>query len=567
MSSWNPAAEDLRTWLARRIVEEYPALGNEQVYGVDAAAALVAEGRVLAVLDGLDEMPASARPIAINTINRAAGAGYPVVVTCRSEEYAAAVASSDAFFRRAAVLDVQPVNLADAGRVLTAAAPDGGHRWPPVLDKLAARPDAPSAKVLASPLMITLASTVYAGPASSPHELLDEARFTEQRQIERHLLDTFIRVAYQDTPPIPETSPALRYPPQQALAWLAFLARHLRRLDTDDLAWWHLLDAMPRLTRALCAAVPVGLLFGLAGTLITGPVNGAPTALAFGLATATAAFFGKPRPPTRVQLQFQGTAKPFLARFAASAMVGLGLALAYDLPVLPAVGSGLVFGLAFAPRVWLDVPTDAAEESNPGIAIRQNRTAALGLGLTLGVAFGFIADVAVITVGSELSLATPNGLSRLLLGALGTALAGGFAGYVGYGRAGAIAFGIPGAITFGSTAAIALGLGGSTIRALPVSLAHGLVHNGTAAVWYGVTFGLAAGTAGVISRAWGSLCLARIWLALRGHLPWRLMRFLNDAHRRGVLRQSGAVYQFRHATLRDHLANTTWTINNHNRPD
>lgn len=33
------------------------------------------------------------------------------------------------------------------------------------------------------------------------------------------------------------------------------------------------------------------------------------------------------------------------------------------------------------------------------------------------------------------------------------------------------------------------------------------------------------------------------WLALRGRLPLRLMRFLNDAHRRGVLRQSGTTYQ------------------------
>lgn len=32
------------------------------------------------------------------------------------------------------------------------------------------------------------------------------------------------------------------------------------------------------------------------------------------------------------------------------------------------------------------------------------------------------------------------------------------------------------------------------------------------------------------------------------------MRFLEDAHRRGVLRQSGATYQFRHARVREHLA-------------
>ena len=55
--------------------------------------------------------------------------------------------------------------------------------------------------------------------------------------------------------------------------------------------------------------------------------------------------------------------------------------------------------------------------------------------------------------------------------------------------------------------------------------------------------------------AWLSYVLTRGWLALRHRLPWRLMDFLNDAHRRGVLRQAGAVYQFRHIELQHRLAN------------
>jgi hypothetical protein len=42
-------------------------------------------------------------------------------------------------------------------------------------------------------------------------------------------------------------------------------------------------------------------------------------------------------------------------------------------------------------------------------------------------------------------------------------------------------------------------------------------------------------------------------LARTGGLPWRLTAFLEDAHRLGVLRQAGTVYQFRHARLRDRL--------------
>jgi WD40 repeat protein len=54
--------------------------------------------------------------------------------------------------------------------------------------------------------------------------------------------------------------------------------------------------------------------------------------------------------------------------------------------------------------------------------------------------------------------------------------------------------------------------------------------------------------------AWLSYSAARSWLALRGRLPWRLMRFLRDAHGRGMLRQVGPAYQFGHALLQDRLA-------------
>ncbi|MER8002678.1 hypothetical protein [Streptomyces sp. NPDC095613] len=48
--------------------------------------------------------------------------------------------------------------------------------------------------------------------------------------------------------------------------------------------------------------------------------------------------------------------------------------------------------------------------------------------------------------------------------------------------------------------------------------------------------------------------LSRVWLPLTGRLPWAVVTFLDDAYQRGVLRQAGAVYQFRHARLRSHLA-------------
>jgi hypothetical protein len=53
---------------------------------------------------------------------------------------------------------------------------------------------------------------------------------------------------------------------------------------------------------------------------------------------------------------------------------------------------------------------------------------------------------------------------------------------------------------------------------------------------------------------WPSYVAGRAYLALRRVLPWPLMDFLEDAHRRGILRQAGAVYQFRHIDLQRRLA-------------
>jgi len=63
----------------------------------------------------------------------------------------------------------------------------------------------------------------------------------------------------------------------------------------------------------------------------------------------------------------------------------------------------------------------------------------------------------------------------------------------------------------------------------------------------GLVFGLSR------AGAW-SASLASGQLAARWHTPVRLMRFLEDARNRNVLRTVGPIYQFRHARLQDRLA-------------
>jgi hypothetical protein len=57
-----------------------------------------------------------------------------------------------------------------------------------------------------------------------------------------------------------------------------------------------------------------------------------------------------------------------------------------------------------------------------------------------------------------------------------------------------------------------------------------------------------------LETAWPRYAATRGRLALQRRLPWRLMPFLEDARQRGVLRQAGAVYQFRHIELQRRFA-------------
>ena len=67
----------------------------------------------------------------------------------------------------------------------------------------------------------------------------------------------------------------------------------------------------------------------------------------------------------------------------------------------------------------------------------------------------------------------------------------------------------------------------------------------------GFAFGLVVWL--VYPQSWSSF-LAFVQLAASDRTPVRLMRFLEDARSRSVLRTVGPVYQFRHARLQDRLA-------------
>jgi hypothetical protein len=72
----------------------------------------------------------------------------------------------------------------------------------------------------------------------------------------------------------------------------------------------------------------------------------------------------------------------------------------------------------------------------------------------------------------------------------------------------------------------------------------------------GLVIGLVGGLGQISSGAWLSYILTSCQLAATGKLPLRLMDFLDDAYRLGLLRTTGPAYQFRHAEFHDHLLRT-----------
>ena len=539
VASWDPSVQDLRGWLAARLVIDHPALADPPPAGVTEstlAAALLASGLILPVLDGLDEIPEQVRGPAISRINDALRPGEPLVVTCRTRQYRDAVrppGGLEVTLRAAAAVEVRPLD-ADAVRDYLsddAAGPAARARWAPVLAVLGTA--APAAQALRTPLMVGLARAIYnprpgelAGTLRDPAELCNPA-LSDRKAVESLLFDAFIPAAYRH-------DPGGRWKAKDAEKWLVFLARHLeRKIAGPDLAWWQLRRAVPRtaagIAAGIAAATGVGLAVGIVAGIAAGIGNGVAVGLVAGIAAGVAAgigvrleaavgvglaagvvaggWSGVEAPARGMRISVRGAGATFgvafgvLAGAVAGAVFGVrvgvvaGVVAGAVAGVVAGVGLGVAFGLE-------GVPGDPAEATRPRTVLARDRRAALLLMLAGGVGFGAIFGVvAGVVVGLE---AGP-----------GTGIAAGIAAATG------------------------------------VSVGTDVTLWAAAVVGVGVAFGLWLSTS---QAAWPSYLLTMGWLAFSHRLPRSLMGFLADAHQRGVLRQVGAVYQFRHIDLQHRLA-------------
>ena len=482
LHGWDPTTQRLETWLASRLVETYsPIFTGRQA--VAEVATLLASERLSLILDGLDEIAETLRPVALRALSEQAG--FRVVLLTRSQEMVAA--ASQARFDGAVALELQDIDGATAADYLTRVQLDPPPAsWQRLTSHLHDCPSSAVSQALNTPLMLTLVRDTYTA-ADDVSELLDSARFASEQEVEDHLLDRVLPAAY--TRPLGTLQP--QYTLDQAERALRYIAQRMNQDGTRELAWWLIARwtaAAPRIILTglvVGLVVGVGLGFGLGAGLGAGLVLG--LVLGFGLGPV----YGRGgRAPERVAplrwgslMHREAVQDALISALGVGSVVGLVGVLAGGLVVGLGVGLGLglvvglVVGLGTGLTVLLGRPgIDDVTPSDPLESWRRDRTYGLAYGLVLGLAGG---------VG------------------LGFGLGFGF------------------------------GLGTRLLFGLVVGLVFYLVY----------------------PVAWPT-ALACLQLRIAHGTPVRMIRFLEDARARNVLRTVGPLYQFRHARLQDRLAGT-----------
>ncbi|MEY8037989.1 NACHT domain-containing protein [Saccharopolyspora cebuensis] len=545
LSSWDPGVESLRTWLLSYLHTEFPALAVGEPGRRSIAEQLLSAGRVLPILDGFDEIAKGKQATAMKAINAALGPRLRLIVTSRPQEYADAVESSDVI-TAAAAIQLCDLDLDDVAAYLPLTVRKRHlewtrTKWHPVIDRIRDETDDAGrvvATVFRTPLMVSLARTIFSETNADPQRLLEtphELTMPERcALLEDQLLAGFIPAAYGGQSH--ETATGRRESPpdvKRIQRQFQFLARHLAHQRTYDLAWWRLVLALPRSA--------VGTVAGIAFLLPS-------WAVVVSMWWSVGTFAAMEMPSMEL---FLAVGFAFGAVFSAvlGIMVGLGRGLR---------PSPLRMRLRIRQR-WTVVYRRILSELGPG---RWKAIVWLGLCTSGGLTFG--------TVGA------------VMTGALAVALLGiGAGAMIGIGLWLVViivrSLSVPVELTDINSPRELLDLDrrttlfqGATVGGLGSLLAWLIFRSVFEATFVpSVTeaFGpfflpiawLATAAGGMLVwllliTVWGPWSIARFLLPLTGQLPWPIMRFLNDAHRRGVLRKTGGVYQFRHARLRDHLS-------------
>jgi len=582
----------VKTWIERTVADRYPSLRDTRAYGQGAIADLLAQQRVIPVIDGLDELAPGSRGQLLGALSRAFGRRQPLILTCRPDEYHEAVEVCGQVLPGAAVVGLQPVAAEDAAifieRGTTGPRADGWHR---VAAALRSHPAGPLAEALSSPLMVALIRSSRANGGELAGEMAGGLAMTgDPAAIEHRILDGLVDAAFSSQATSEDARPQRYWSAAGADRWLTFLARLLARLGTYDLDWLRLRYAMPAFRgplrraafTAALAAVMAGTVFGLSRGVTSGAYQGLLYGLAHGLDVALvvgAVYLLAPLSyPPGAAIRPWLLRLRHLTRTPLRTTLAIPVAYALESGLRDGIGAGQEHGLATGIRegltaavlnwlvaavlVWLAARAKLFNLADKPVYFRLNvpgrarefaRTMAIGL--AWGAGLGLVIGYGVSILGGILALEHP----LWELGVPAGAVIGAAFALVQWGRAPAAS--APAASPVSALRAdrnMVLVLAVPFLVVIPVFFGTGFglqnERQDVAHFLYGLGIGLTIWLAIALSHAWPQYLIATAALAVRGRLPWRLAAFLSDAYDLQILRQRGDLYQFRHARLQDHLA-------------
>jgi hypothetical protein len=448
-------------------------------------AAALASRHILPILDGLDEVREI--PAALRTIDREMR-GRPFVLTCRSAEFA--LANAGGVLHQAVVVDLQPLRADEVRGIFIDYEPESvGGPLSTLVTVLETDPAGSVAQVLNTPLMVSLARDA---DASLPDLGAMEPGQDVSDVFRRHLLGTFVTKAYADHPDVSQ---------DQAKRYLKFLAEHAD--SAGRIAWWMLYKAVPRVAFLVGSVIDAGVVCGGLGAaffaLFDNPWLGLWIGLGAGVIGAVIDFVVPQEPPRRARPRFRSLRAPMpkdLARIIGFGVMG-GAALAVMVwvlygPVRYIIIGGLISAVTYAAASYIGQPNDPLKVVTPDNLLRVDRTTVM---------------------------------YAWLVGALAGVLTGGYLG---------MSFKAGHRSMFDSLTL----LSHSSLTLTLIGAASGCVLSGAG-------LGLMA----MGSSAWGKFLFTRLFLAVRGSTPLRLMTFLDGAYRKGILRQVNGYYEFRHQIL------------------
>jgi hypothetical protein len=522
LGSWDPDAQGLRDWVITTIRRDHPYLQATD-FGPDVIAQLFDTGRIALFLDGLDEMPDMQRSKAVVQLT-AEAAGGRLVITSRPDEFRETSDLGGRQLPYTAAIELRPVaSKAAAKYLLDGQIGAARQAWQPVADHLLAHPDGVLARTLNTPLNLSLVRAAYT--KDDPGGLLTRMSPDEQA-LHVHLLDQTLVAAYPE--------PGERAHATHWLSWLAHKMGTQPNGPIRELRWWQIPSWIPRWRVGLTGALLIGLSVSVGVCLAWLIIDAAwlildlfvrePNFIEDLLAGLGFGLFGALMVGLITVLGVKAiTPRSMTVRW--PKLRDIRSAAAMVLRIVPVFA--LAFGLLSGVAIGLD----------EGLA--NGLIAGVGGGLTSGLIFGLVLGVPLALVDvwraplAAMLAVTPRVVyrrdvhSHRVSGLIG-GLIGGIVGGIGGWRTG----------TLESTEPLEPGWYGG----LSLGLAFGL------------TLGLVSGLAsGFRVGAAPSLKFAEIALWLRGRRV-RFIPLLESALARQVLRQAGAVYQFRHADLQDRLA-------------